>query len=297
MFKKYCGVVIFLFLLLIISCNSNQEESLSTTNQTVNTNNNNNVNNNQQNTSLKFPSWLNDCNRFQTLFLEELDKYPELKKSFDLPMIYALVYHESLCYTAEELHDHFQKNNITDNGWKGGIMQVDACWRGEQLLDCKTDKLQIQHGFVELNESLSQITNALDQHNLNNVSNREKIGLLLMSYNRGYYTVLEGLRIYSLQQKTGSFEIETRTKIVDNELYVYVTCIEKDVCKNDNSHLHIQKELDLFETDLQKALVIACKGYFGTMSTMQGDYCTGKGYGLRYADDVFGTYDQIMEYN
>lgn len=278
--KKFLSCILFLSI-FIISCsnnNPNQYDHILTSNYT-------------------FPSWLSDCNRFQTLFLQEFNKYPQLKITFDLPMIYALAYHESLCYTSEELHQYFKENNIKDDGWKGGVMQVDACWRGDQLLDCSTVNLQIQHGFTQLNLSFSQITHALHEYNINNLSNREKIALLLMSYNRGYYTVLDGIKIQSIKQKTGSFEIENRTKIINNTLHVYVNCVEKGVCKNDTQWIPISREIDLFDTDLQKSLIIACKSYFGTMSTIQGDYCVGKGYGLRYAGDVFRTYDEIIEFN
>jgi hypothetical protein len=219
-----------------------------------------------------YPAFIDDCDRFRPIFLEELEKYPVLEETFDLPSIYSLVYQESLCKTKDELEDIFIVRGDSRETWKGGIMQVDQCWRGD--MDCSTIRKEIESGMKQLDYSLGVVNRAVGDLEL---SKQDKIKLLLISYNRGYFVVERAMRFF----------VEPRTMIK-------VDCFEKDKCTNDGEVIDISSELLGYENFLDKYLLMGCRESYGYMADSQGDYCTGEGYGLNYPKATFQIYDQIV---
>jgi hypothetical protein len=244
-----------------------------------------------------YPSWLSGCDRFRQIFKKELEKYPLLQEVFDIPVIYSITYHETFCQTTDELHDYFIEKGIKDDGWKGGIMQVDGCWRWGSPYDCSTVEKQIENGVAQLNFSYSKIDEKIREYGLSDIlSEQDKISLFLIAYNRGYYVSNQGLLVYSHKLKTGNFLIEPFTSLVSGSMLIYVNCTEKDLCIGDYSYIDISDEMQNFTTDFEKSLLISCKKNYGLMRNEQGDYCTGPGYGLMYPKPVFRVLDAINLY-
>jgi hypothetical protein len=267
-----------------------------------------------------YPAWLDGCDRFRPIFLKEIEKYDLLKLNFDISLIYSLAYQESMCKTNYELKDYKESIGVYSQDWKGGIMQVDACWRWGSLYNCEKIQDQIKYGLKELNFSYSKILEMIEKHNLTKtLTKREKESLFLISYNRGYYVVRDALKIY-IEKYNGSnylnykedshiqsneFDKETiiqtipknkSKKIDETKSIVFVNCTEKDVCMNDYEEIDIKSELQSYNNSLEKSLLISCRKNYGYMKNDQGDYCTGEGYGLNYPKSIFRIYDKIEEY-
>ena len=222
-----------------------------------------------------YPAFIDDCDRFRLIFLEEFEQYPLLREVFDLPSIYSLVYQESLCKTRDELKEIFAARADSRETWKGGIMQVDQCWRGE--MDCSTIRKEIASGMKQLDFSLGVIDRVVGGFEF---SKEDKIKLLLISYNRGYFVVERAMKFAA-----------------QPAVLIEVDCFEKDKCTNDDEVIDISEEVLNYESFLDKYLLMACRQSYGYMADAQGDYCTGEGYGLNYPEATFEIYDQIVGQN
>ncbi|MBU1975790.1 MAG: glycoside hydrolase family 16 protein [Nanoarchaeota archaeon] len=245
----------------------------------------------------KYPSWLDGCDRFRPIFQKELEKYPLLQEVFDLEMIYSLVYQESMCNTAEEYRLVLQERGQPDEEtWKGGIMQVDGCWRWGSPYDCTTIQDQIMHGMRELNFSYGKINDFLIELDLTDeLTKEQKLTLLFLAYNRGYYVSNEAMQIFKNKIETGKF-LSNSMRQEEMKSILLVNCTENDVCMNDSEYIDITEELDEMQTDFDKSLIISCRKNYGYMHNSQGDYCTGPGYGLNYPKSIFGIKKNIDEY-
>lgn len=242
--------------------------------------------------SYKYPDFINSCDRFRPIFESELEKYSLLKEIFDLPLLYSLTYQESMCQTKDELQDLFIKNDDKRQTWQGGIMQVDGCWRGQ--LDCSTVRKQIENGIKQLDFSYSIIDRKLKELGPKDLPRKEKIKLLLISYNRGYFVIDTALELLKNKEDQGDYLIDGLTKKEGDQFYVFVNCPETDRCSHNKQYLEVSGELPGFASLLDRALLLACRSKFGLMKNEQGDYCTGQGYGLLYPEETFRIYQEVV---
>jgi hypothetical protein len=298
-------IVFSLVLLLLISCSPAKEPAMASPGSPVapaNLSTNTSISPSNPDPGVlplqelyKFPSWVDGCDRFRPIFTKELDQYQPLKGVIDLPDLYSLVYQESMCKTAEELKS-YDKEQGTDL-WKGGIMQTDGCWRWGSPYNCSTVQQQIANGMRELNFSYDKIVSILkSQHLEDNLTARQKLTLLFLAYNRGYYVSGDAMAVYRNKLDNQTFLIPNLTEDDSGKFRVYVNCTEKDVCLNDYEWIDITEELAGFSSDFDKSLLISCRSNYGFMHNSQGDYCTGPSYGLMYPKSIFNIEEKITAY-
>jgi hypothetical protein len=236
------------------------------------------------------------CDRFRPIFEREISSYPALYHTLDLSLIYSLIYQESLCQTRDEMGQAFRDDNDTRETWKGGIMQVDSCWRCTQYCaDCSTIDLQIHNGMMVLDDALRTVDGIADRYNIT-LTDDQRIYAVLLSYNRGSKLVDHALRLYSMEQKNISLDVpefvKTENSALNSTVYAFVNCTEKPLCTDDQTYIPVER--DYTNDTFGFALLIGCRVEYGFKNDTQGDYCTGRGYGLEYPKDILKIQEEIL---